>query len=552
MESKSQTMEYLSKGFCAYFADELMTRKVCREIIEHLKKISGPTKEDVNALKIRIAGKRNLHQVPANSELILYLKPEEKIELLPLLRRKTVRTISGVTVVAVMTEPWPCPKKDPCAYCPGGPPYGVPQSYTGHEPAALRGIQNDFDPYRQVRHRIEQLEAIGHKVDKVEIIVMGGTFPAMPLGYQEYFVQHCLDGITTKKSRSLEEAKKLTEKNRTHNVGITVETRPDWSRQEHVDHLLSMGVTRVELGVQTIYDDVYELVERGHSVQDVVEATRILKDSGLKVAYHLMPGLPGSNLERDVAAFGKIFTDPSFKPDMIKIYPCLVLKGTKAYEWWEKKEYQPYSTEEAAQLIVEIKRKIPPWVRIMRVQRDIPAYLIEAGVDKSNLRQLVLRRLRKNGVRCRCIRCREVGHRWLNDKVEPDADAIQILSLKKEASEGTDIFISAEDPINDVLIGYLRLRIPSERVSRPEIVSRTASVVRELHVYGPLVPVGRHVAEAWQHKGYGGILLSEAERISKEDYDCAKIVVTSALGTKRYYMKFGYDYDGPYVSKTLN
>jgi elongator complex protein 3 len=305
----------------------------------------------------------------------------------------------------------------------------------------------------------------------------------------------------------------------------------------------------VELGVQNVYDDIYELVERGHSVQDVVEATRILKDAGLKVAYHLMPGLPGSSFERDLEGFQRIFRDPDFKPDMIKIYPCLVLKGTKAYDWWKRGEYRPYTTEEAAQLILEVKKKVPPWIRIMRVQRDIPAYLIEAGVDRSNLRQLVLQKLKE--VRCRCIRCREVGHRWLRDKVKPDPENVEIRTIKEKASEGEEIFISAEDRVNDVLVGYLRLRIPSEKAHRPEILSETTAIIRELHVYGPLVPVGKHLAKAWQHKGYGGVLLSEAERMSLEDYDRRKVVVTSALGTKQYYRRFGYDYDGPYVSKLL-
>jgi elongator complex protein 3 len=312
-----------------------------------------------------------------------------------------------------------------------------------------------------------------------------------------------------------------------------------------------MGVTRVELGVQNIYNDVYELVGRGHSVQDVVEATRILKDAGLKVVYHLMPGLPGSNFERDLKAFHKIFMDSSFKPDMIKIYPCLVLKGTKAYEWWRRGEYQPYTTDEAAKLVLEMKKFVPRWVRIMRVQRDIPAFLIEAGVNRGNLRQIVLRKLKEQNMRCQCIRCREVGHRWLKDKVKPNPDNVQVLINREKASGGEDIFISIEDPTNEVLIGYLRLRIPSDKAHRLEIPFETASIVRELHVYGPLVPVGKHMAKAWQHKGYGKILLSTAERISKEDYDKRKVVVTSALGTKPYYKRFGYDYDGPYVSKTV-
>ena len=522
-----------------------------RAIIEELIRIPNPSREDLNRIKLEIARKYDLDGIPSNAQLISLLKPEEREKLLPILRRKATRTISGVTVIAVMTKPWPCPQETPCAYCPGGPPYGVPQSYTGHEPAAMRGLQNQFDPYLQVRHRIRQLEAIGHTVDKIELIVMGGTFPATPLDYQEWFIKRCLDAITETNSPSLKEAKKLAETSKRRNVGITVETRPDWAKEEHINHMLSMGVTRVEVGVQNIYDDIYRLVNRRHTVQDVVEATRILKDSGLKVVYHMMPGLPGSNFNRDLEAFRTIFSDPRFKPDMLKIYPCLVLKGTKAYEWWKRGKYKPYTTEEAANLIVEVKRNIPPWIRIMRVQRDIPAYLIEAGVKRSDLRQLVQEKLKKLGVRCRCIRCREVGHRWLKEGVKPDPDQIKVYTNREEASEGLDLFISAEDRVNDVLIGYLRLRIPSEKAHRPEINEKSSAIIRELHVYGPLVPVGKYFEKAWQHKGYGTILLAEAERIAKEEYDRQKILVTSALGTKMYYMRFGYKYDGPYMSKEL-
>jgi len=529
----------------------MKTQKANREIITRLMQIPKPTKKDLNLVKMQIAKKHKLQKIPPNSQIIQHLKPEEKTKLIPILRRKTVRTISGVTVVAVMTKPYPCPKTEPCAYCPGGPPYGVPQSYTGHEPAAMRGLQNRFNPFRQVTNRIKQLEYVGHDVDKVELIIMGGTFPSTPTNYQERFVLRCLDAITKQKSHSLDEAKKNAEASRIRNVGITVETRPDWAKQAEVDQMLTMGVTRVELGVQNIYNDIYSLVNREHTVEDVEEATRILKDSGLKVAYHMMPGLPGSNFQRDQNAFQKIFSDPNFKPDMIKIYPCLVLKGTKAYEWWRKGDYRPYTTEEAAQLIVEIKKIVPFWVRIMRVQRDIPAFLIEAGVNQSNLRELVQKRLKEQQMRCRCIRCREVGHRWLLDKVKPDLDSIQVQTAKYDASEREEVFLSVEDPTRDVLVGYLRLRIPSEKAHRPEINSEPCSIVRELHVYGQLVPVGKHVAKAWQHKGYGSILLSEAERVSKEKYDCEKVVITSALGTKQYYKRFGYNYDGLYMSKAL-
>jgi elongator complex protein 3 len=531
---------------------KLMSREAYREIIQRLMDIPSPTRKDVDIIKLKVAGKHILDKVPSNSEIIQHLKPEESAKLLTVLRRKTVRTISGVTVVAVMTKPSPCPQEEPCAYCPGGPSVGVPQSYTGHEPAALRGAQNEYNPYAQVRNRIEQLEAIGHMVDKVELIIMGGTFPSTPPEYQKDFVKQCLDAITEQKSVSLDAAKKLAETSRIRNVGITVETRPDWAKEEQVNRMLSMGVTRVEVGVQNVYDDIYVGVNRGHRVKDVVEATRIMKDAGLKVVYHLMPGLPGSSFKRDLEGFKEIFANPQFKPDMIKLYPCLVIKGTKVYDWWKRGDYRPYTTDEAAQLIAELKKFVPPWVRIMRVQRDIPAQLIEAGVKLSNLRQIALEKLGTEGMRCRCIRCREVGHRWLKDKVKPDPDKIEIRTITEEASGGTEVFISAEDPVNDVLLGYVRLRIPSGSASRPEIVPEKTAIVRELRVYGPLVPVGKHVAGAWQHKGYGSILLSEAERTAKENYSRSRIVVTSALGTKPYYMQFGYSYDGPYVSKQLS
>jgi elongator complex protein 3 len=528
-----------------------MSEEACREIIEFLMQIPKPTKDNVDLTKVRIAGKHCLDCVIPNSQLIQCLRPSERRKLLPLLRRKATRTISGVTIIAVMTKPWPCPHDAPCVYCPGGPTKGVPQSYTGHEPAAMRGIQNSYDPFQQVTSRIGQLKAIGHLVDKAELIIMGGTFPSTPVDYQKGFIKGCLDALIGSETRSLKEAKKRAETSKIRNVGVTVETRPDWARKEQVDHMLAMGVTRVELGVQNVYDDIYRRVKRGHTVKDVVKATQVLKDSGIKIVYHIMPGLPGSSFERDMNGVREIFTNQAFKPDMIKIYPCLVLQGTKTYDWWRKGKYTPFSSEEASQIVAEVKKIVPPWVRIMRVQRDIPANLVEAGVKKSNLRQLALEELEREGLRCRCIRCREVGHRWLKNKVEPDPERVRIIHATEEASEGVDVFISAEDPTNDVLVGYLRLRIPSENAHRPEIPVGTSSIVRELHVYGSLVPVGRHSAKAWQHKGYGTILLSESERISKEKYDRRKVVVISALGTKRYYMRRGYRYDGPYMSKVL-
>lgn len=524
-----------------------MREALAREIVNRLMSIPKPGREDVERIKLEVS--RSMGEaVPGNYEIIGRLTPEERMRLLPILRRKAVRTVSGVAVVSVMASPHPCPHGR-CAYCPSEP--GVPASYTGHEPAAMRAIQNRFDPHSQASSRIAQLRGIGHDVGKVELIIQGGTFTARTHDYQELFVRRCLDAITGRASSTLEEAKRMAETGPIRNVGITVETRPDWAREGDVDNMLSLGVTRVELGVQNIYDDIYALVGRGHGVEDVVDATRILKDAGLKVCYHMMPGLPGSGHERDLKAFQTIFEDPRFKPDMLKIYPCLVLRGTEVHEWWLKGEYHPYTTEEASDIILEVKRFIPPWVRIMRVQRDIPAQLIVAGVDKSNLRQLVQKRLKEQGLACRCIRCREVGHRGLKDGVEPDPRSISTVRNEYEASGGTDVFLSLEDLERDVLIGYLRLRIPSGEAHRPEVEVGNTSIIREIRVSGFSLSVGRRSNEAWQHRGYGELLLSEAERISSEDFDRSKILVMSALGTKPYFMRFGYIHDGPYMGKTL-
>ncbi|MBS7657265.1 tRNA uridine(34) 5-carboxymethylaminomethyl modification radical SAM/GNAT enzyme Elp3 [Candidatus Bathyarchaeota archaeon] len=527
-----------------------MNRTIALEIIEELKRLPKPTRNEVNQIKTRVAKKHCLNQVPRNSEILKYLEQNEQARIQKILSRKPVRVASGVTVVAVMTKPWSCPHGQSCAYCPGGPAKGVPQSYTGLEPAAMRGSQNGYDAYKQVRHRIEQYQSIGHCSDKVELIIMGGTFLSTPREYQEKFVKGCLDAVNGTFSSSLEEAKRLSETGKIRNVGITIETRPDWAKECHVDQMLYLGVTRVEIGVQNVYDDIYEIINRGHTVKDVIESTRIIKDSGLKIVYHMMPGLPGSNFDRDLEGFKKIFSDSDFKPDMLKIYPCLVIEGTKLYEWWKQGKYVPYSTEEAVRLISEIKKIVPEWIRIMRVQRDIPAYLIKKGVNKSNLRELVIDNLRKHGLRCKCIRCREAGHRWLKDGIVPDYNKVEVLVNSYDASRGIEHFISVEDKTNNVLLGYLRLRFPSNEAHRPEIQERKCSLIRELRVCGPVVPVGKRFDEAHQHKGFGKMLLRKAEEISKEHgYD--KIIVTSALGTKAYYKRLGYGYDGPYMSKIL-
>ncbi len=519
-----------------------------RQIIDRLMRISNCTRDDLERIKVNVC--REFHvSMPKNSEVLNLLKTEERAKLFQILRSKPTRTRSGVNVIAAMSMPSSCPHGR-CAYCPGGPEYNVPSSYTGREPAAMRGIQNNFDPYLQVKSRIDQLRTVGHTVSKVELIIMGGTFPAAAISYQRSFVKGCLDAIIGTDSQSLEEAQRNAEKSEVRNVGMAFETRPDYCKEAHIDEMLELGATRVELGVQNIYDDIYYLVEREHTVHDVVDATRISKDAGLKVCYHMMPGLPGSNFDRDLEAFKILFTNPDFMPDMLKIYPCLVLESAKIYSWWKDGKYSPYTNEEAENLLIEIKRVLPPWVRVMRVQRDIPAQLILAGVNKGNLRQIVQEEMRKRNLRCRCIRCREVGHRTFLDDITPNTKNIEIVTQKYAASEGFELFISAEDVENDILIGYVRLRFPSRKSHRLEIKSDETSIVREIHIYGPLVPLGARVTEAWQHRGYGKMLLEEAEKASlKEGRN--RILVTSALGVREYFRQFGYERIGIYMGKTL-
>ncbi len=331
-------------------------------------------------------------------------------------------------------------------------------------------------------------------------------------------------------------------------VGMTFETRPDYCKTEDVDRMLDMGVTRVELGVQTIYNYIYKRIERGHTVEDTIESAQILRDSGIKVAMHLMPGL-FADFDRDLRIFKRLFSDERFKPDMLKIYPCLVTKGSKLHEMWEKGEYEPYTSEEAIDLIVEIKKILPKWVRTMRIQRDIPSPLIEAGVKKSNLGELVYKKLHLQDVNCKCIRCREVGHK-ASYGIEPELNNVELLKEEYKAGGGDELFLSFEDTKKDILIGFLRLRIPSKKAHRLEIDDKTA-LIRELHVYGSMMPLGEKDENAWQHMGYGEKLLSEAQKIASEDYDIDKILVTSGIGARNYYSKFGYTKLGPYMAKSL-
>jgi elongator complex protein 3 len=523
------------------------------EIINLILSGNIRNKIDLHKTKILLCKKYGIKVIPADSEILSRLPQDfsdnEKEIAISLLRKKATRSISGVAIIAVMTSPEKCPH-GLCIPCPGGPDYGTPQSYTGYEPAAMRASLNDFDPFLQTRNRLKQLRVIGHPVDKIDFIIMGGTFTARDPYYQEWFIRRCYDGLNGKSSKSLNEAKKINEKTRSRCIGLTIETRPDWFRLRHADVSLSWGVTRVELGIQTVFDYILNFIDRGHTVADSIIATRIAKDCGFKICYHMMPNLPLSDYKSDISAFKTIFQDSSFKPDMIKIYPTLTIKGTKLFDLWKKGDYKPLVTKDIIKLVAEIKTFVPEWVRIQRIQRDIPSQIINAGVNNSNLRQFIEKELEKNKFECRCIRCREIGHKNLKQKIEFDQDQIRITKIFYKASGSEEIFISLDDKKNDALIGYLRLRniVNSHRT---ELQKYPCMIIRELKIVGQELALGEKSNKSMQHKGFGKELLEEAEKICLEEFDKKYLFVLSGVGVKPYYRRLGFKDNGVYLLKTL-
>jgi len=459
--------------------------------------------------------------------------------------RKSTRTISGVTPVAVMTAPMPCPGR--CVYCPTYS--GTPQSYTPESPAVLRGKECQYDAVKQVKIRIAGLADMGHPIDKIELIIMGGTFLATPKDYQYQFVKECFGAMNGATSVSLEEAKKINETAACRCVGLCIETRPDFCGEEEVKRMLEFGTTRVEIGVQTLDDDIYNMVRRGHLIEDVSRATALLRKYGFKVHYHWMPGLPGSTPEHDLAMSRQLFDDPRFRPDGLKIYPTVVVSGTELEKWYQEGRYKPYDNNTMLNLVADIKAIVPKYVRISRVLRDIPVKFIVAGY-KESLRGPVKKTMQAKGMECHCIRCREYGHRV--------ADGWQIGEpiLKRmdyPASGGTEIFLSFEDE-KETLFGLLRLRIQSESIlkgSEQSNISPTV-IIRELHIYGPEVPLKYQSPNAVQHKGLGKALLREAERIAKEEFKASQMLILSGVGAREYYRtEFGYHLAGDYMVKRL-
>lgn len=531
--------------------------KVIAEIVNKLIS-SYEKREPVNLSKLKhdIGKKYKVPTIPKLVEIIAALPENYRDKLTPYLKAKPIRTASGIAVVALMSKPHRCPHiamtGNICVYCPGGPDsdfeYST-QSYTGYEPTSMRAIRARYNPYIQTKDRIEHLKKLGHDCDKVEFIVMGGTFMSLSADYRDYFIRNLHDALSGHSSKDHKEAVIYSEQSKAKCIGITIETRPDYCLKPHLSDLLSYGCTRLEVGVQSIYEDVARDTNRGHTVDSVVTCFKMSKDAGYKVIAHMMPDLPNMGYERDIESFKEFFENPDFRADGLKIYPTLVIRGTGLYELWKQGKYKNYHPSFLIDLIAKILNMVPPWVRIYRIQRDIPMPLVTSGVEHGNLRDLALKRMKDLNLTCRDVRTREVGIQEIHNRVKPEN--VELIRRDYFANGGWETFISYEDPRQDILIGLLRLRKCAGSTFRAELKGG-CSIVRELHVYGSVVPIHFRDPNKFQHQGYGTLLMEEAARIAKEEHGSRKLAVIAGVGTRNYYRKLGYELDGPYMSKMLN
>ncbi|KAI8866001.1 elongator complex protein 3 [Ramicandelaber brevisporus] len=534
--------------------------KACSEIVAELITLQKEGKPaHLNEIKVRVSRQNRLSSLPRLVDIIAAIPEQWKSQLLPRLKAKPIRTASGVAVVAVMCKPHRCPHialtGNVCVYCPGGPDsdfeYST-QSYTGYEPTSMRAIRARYDPYEQARGRIDQLRQLGHSVDKVEYIIMGGTFMSLSPDYRDWFIRNLHDALSGFSSTDVSEAVRMSEQSQTKCIGITIETRPDYNQKPQLSSMLQYGCTRLEIGVQSVYEDVARDTNRGHTVKAVCESFHLAKDCGFKIVAHMMPDLPNVGMERDIEQFKEFFANPAFRADGLKIYPTLVIRGTGLYELWRTGQYKNYTPDALIDLLARILALIPPWTRVYRVQRDIPMPLVTSGVEHGNIRELALQRMRDLGTECRDVRTREVGIVDIHHKVKPDQ--VELVRRDYTANGGWETFLAYEDPKQDILIGLLRLRKCTEATFRPELLAGTGqqcSMVRELHVYGSVVPIHSRDPTKFQHQGFGTLLMEEAERIAREEHGSVKIAVISGVGTRHYYRKLGYELDGPYMSKWL-
>jgi len=526
--------------------EELTIRELVKDRIK--------TPADLAVVKRKMAKR---YKVPCPSNINLLKEYHEMIrkkrlrqsEILEnLLKTRPIRSLSGIVNVSVLTKSYPCPGR--CLYCPREK--GIPKSYLSGEPAVERAKKLNFNPYTQTKKRIETLEKEGHPTNKIELRIIGATWSSYPKKYQTWFVKRCFDACNGINSKTLKKAQQLNEKAKHRIIGASVETRPDFINENEIKRMRKLGITMAELGVQSIYDDVLKLNRRGHKVEATIKATKLLKDAGFKVLYQMMPNLPGSNLELDEKMFEELFQNPNFQPDFLKIYPCTLLKEAPLYKWWKEKKYKPYSDAQLINLIKLIKKKIPYYVRIQRLVRDIPSQSIVAGPAKiSNLRQIIAQDSKKEGWKCKCIRCREVKENYI------PKEKIYLFRQDYEASGGKEIFLSFEDKKRVKLYSLLRLRIPSQFFGKKKhFISplEESAIIRELHTYGQQLPLYQEVASKTspQHKGLGKKLIKEAERIVRREFELKKIAVISGIGVRSYFRKLGYRLKDSYMVKKLH
>ena len=522
----------------------------CREIGTKLSLVQEFSIKDVSSLIRGTAAKYHLPRTPRFCDILVYLPIHSNIRRRMMV--KPIKTASGVLVITVMAKPYDCPHGR-CVYCPGGKELNIPLSYTGNEPVTRLAQKLEFDPANQIVSKIHHAYSRGHNVSKVELVIVGGTFPFMPRNYQQNFIKKCYDALNGVESRSISEAQMLNETSNIRCVGFTVETKPDYCKEMHVDLMLELGITRIEIGIQTLSDEIYKIINRGHNLDDVFQSFQIAKDSGYKIVAHMMPGLPGSDPKKDLEDFKRLFGDPRLKPDMLKIYPTLLLKNTGLAKLYEKGLYKPYTDEVFTDLLLEIKKAVPPWVRIMRIQREIESNNIIDGCKRGNIRQIIQKKLNNQGIQCNCIRCREVGIKKLENYVNIRTTSNRI---DYDSSNGTEVFLSIEDNVNEILFGFLRLRklANPHRSELKDKYGNPTAIVRELHVLGQLIDIGNSndfSTTSSQHMGYGNKLLELAENIVRTEFGLKSISIISAVGTREYYKKFGYKMNGPYVSKEL-